>query len=69
MDNGIIDRERKVNVKNINDDQLELLIAEISKKITKMVDSVCDKANRMLNVYGLQAKMQIAIQPIEKDKE
>ena len=59
----IINRKRHVDVNSLKDEQVEQLIEQISEKIKAMVDSTCEKANRMLNVYGLETKMQIVIQP------
>ena len=62
MENDNLNRERKVDITQYSPEDLELLIKQISDKITTMVDKTCDKANRLLNIYGMEAKMQIMIQ-------
>lgn len=62
-----IDRKREVDVEKLNEEQVQLLMDQIGEKIRGMVDETCEKANKVLGVYGLQAKMQVLIQ--EKDKE
>jgi hypothetical protein len=57
-----INRKRSVDVNKLDTEQVEQLIEQISKKILVMVDETVAQANKMLNVYGLEAKMQIAIQ-------
>ena len=59
---GKVDRERSVNAEQLSAEQLELLAEQIGNKINGMVDDVCLKANEMLKIYGLEAKMQVAIQ-------
>jgi len=56
------ERKRSVNVEGLTDEQLESVIAQISDKILAMVNETCDKSNKLLNVYGLEAKMEIKIQ-------
>lgn len=60
-----INRTRTVNVDELSDEQLEVIQQQLSSKITGIIDKACEDANKFLNVYGLQAKMQIVIQPIE----
>lgn len=66
MSSDTIDRKREVDVEQLNDEQVEVLIKEISKKVVAMVDETVEKANKMLNIYGLEAKMYVAI--LEKEK-
>lgn len=57
-----VDRERHVDVTKLSEVEVEAFIKQISDKITNMVDETCDRANRLLHVYGMEAKMQIVIQ-------
>lgn len=62
MQSDTIDRVRKVDVEKLEVSQADELADQISQEINKMVDEVCIKANKMLNAYGLETKMQIVIQ-------
>ncbi len=69
MTNDKIDRIRSVDVENLSDEELERYINTISDKINLMVDDTCSKANKLLNIYGMEAKMTIVLQKRETDKE
>jgi hypothetical protein len=55
-------RVRKVDVEKLDDKSIDNLQMEISKKITEITEEACEKANKLLNIYGFQAKMQIALE-------
>jgi len=61
-----IERKRSVDISTLNEEQVELLQEQIGIKIRELVDGTIEKANKILNIYGLQAKMQIVIQ--QKDE-
>lgn len=66
MSTDIINRRRNVDVNKLNDEQIQLVIDELSKKVNLYVDEAIQKANQVLNIYNLEAKMEIAI--VEKLK-
>ena len=55
-------RKRKVDVENLTEEQLQALIAQVGDKVRGMVDETCERANRILNVYGMHVKMQVVIE-------
>jgi hypothetical protein len=57
-----IDRKRKVDVDKLTEEQLQALIDQLGDKVRDMVDETCDRANVILKVYGLRAKMQVVIE-------
>lgn len=57
-----MNRVRKVDVEKLSQDQLDQLMIQMSDEINQIVDSACAKANSLLNIYGLETKMQIVIQ-------
>jgi len=59
-----MDRVRKVDVEKL--ENIEEVIAKISDKIKIINDEAVSKVNKLLNIYGLEAKMQIAINEIKK---
>lgn len=60
--NNVEDRVRSINADSLTEEQLESVIAQVSDKIVALVDGVCEKSNRLLSIYGLEAKMEIRIQ-------
>ena len=65
--NDTIDRKRSVDVSNLSPEQVDALSDQIGNKIRELVDTTCEKANKILKVYGLEAKMQIVI--LEKNNQ
>jgi len=59
---------RAIDVEKLGDEQLENAINKISNQITGDIDNICNKANELLNRYGLQCKMQIVIEESEVSK-
>jgi hypothetical protein len=58
-----MERERKVDVSGLSEEQLQSLMEQIGLKLVDMTSATVEKANKMLAVYGLKAKMQIALEP------
>lgn len=58
-----IDRKRQVNVDKLNEEQIQVLIDQLGLKIRNMIDETCDRANQILNVYGMCVKLEVVIQP------
>ena len=58
MSDDTMNRKRQVNV---DDEQLDRIISQISDKIVSMVDETCAKANKMLDIYNMETRMQIVI--------
>jgi len=56
------DRVRKVDIDKLSDEELKALEERIGKKITNITDDAVKRANQILNIYGLRAKMQIVIE-------
>ena len=52
----------------IKEDQVDQLSEQIGEKIRKMVDRTVIKANKFLKLYGIKAKMQIALEPLNEDE-
>lgn len=55
------DRINTVQVENLSVQQADLLAQKLSDEINRLVDETCDKANKILSIYGLETKMQIVI--------
>lgn len=50
-------RKRKVDVSKLNMEQVEKLQEEIGKELSKIFDEAGQKANKLLNIYGLEIKI------------
>ncbi len=55
-------RVRKVDIDKLSEEELKALEERIGKKITGITDDAVEKANQILSIYGLRAKMQIVIE-------
>lgn len=65
----MIDRERKVDLGKLSEEQLKSLEVQLGDKIKEICSAACDKANKLLNIYGLQAKMHLVITHKESEIE
>lgn len=63
-------RKRSVDVNALSRQQADRLEKEIGKQLGKIFDEAGTKANKMLNIYGLQIKIgyQIVEMTNKKDK-
>jgi hypothetical protein len=65
MDN----RVRKVDIDKLTPEQADNISEQIGEKLREMIDDTVSKANRMLNIYGFNCKMQFLIEPIQQPKQ
>jgi hypothetical protein len=65
----MIDRERKVNVENMNYEQADLLQKQITAKLNQIIENALKEANKMLNIYGMEAKMAFKVTKQKKAKK
>ena len=61
---AVNDRVRKVDVESMDVEQVDLLAEQLGAKVRGYVDEACEKANTVLKIYGLQAKMEFVLEPI-----
>jgi hypothetical protein len=61
------DRVRKVDVDALTQEQVANLELQISEKLKDIIDKAVNEANKILNIYGIEACMQISIKPIDKE--
>ncbi len=54
------ERERKVDVNSMSPEEVEVLIAQLGERLRQICDDAAQKANSMLNIYGMNAKIAIA---------
>ena len=57
----MINRERKIDVNKLSNEQLEELQNKLSKKVSEIANNAVNEANKYLKVYGLEARMVLEI--------
>lgn len=62
-----MERQRKVDINKLNQEQADEIQAELSRKIKDICDNACEEANKYLKVYGLKAIMLIDIKEINRE--
>lgn len=60
----MIDRERKVDLAVLSEDQISSLETKLSDKLLKILENAGIEANKILNVYGLEVQIAYSL----KDK-
>lgn len=65
---NVADRKRSFDTNKLNKDEAEQLSTDIGVKVRQICDEACEKANKILNIYGMKAQMQIAINEINEEK-
>lgn len=63
MSNDTMNERQHVDVNGLNKEQVDAIAVQISGEITKMIDEVALQANKMLDIYGLEVKMQAIFAP------
>ncbi len=61
--NEVSKRERKMDVEKLNLEQVDTLSEQIGEKLRAIVDEACAQANKICNIYGMEAKMMFALEP------
>jgi len=56
-----MERNRKIDLNKIPDDQAKAVEETLSKKMTEIINKALEEANKYLNVYGMEAKMLLEI--------
>lgn len=62
-----VDRPKKVNVEALPEEQVDTVAVQLGDKIRGICDKACEDANKLLKIYGLQAKMEIVLEHIKQD--
>lgn len=62
---NIKSRERKFNMKKLSQEEADQLGEQLGEKLRLMVDKTVEEANNFLKIYGLKAKMQIALESLD----
>lgn len=54
------DRERKVDINSMSQEQVDALGVQIGDRVRQICDETADKVNAILKIYGMSAKIAIA---------
>jgi hypothetical protein len=65
----LAERRRKVDVEKLSIDEADQLSEQIGTRTREICDDAANKINAILNIYGLQAKIAIAIEPLCKQED
>lgn len=57
----MLDRKRKIDLEKLDIESISKLTGKLTNKMTVITDEAIEKANKILNIYGMEAKMQITI--------
>lgn len=63
------ERKRNVDIDKVDDANIEDLSNKIGQKVNKMIDDVIAEVNKLLGVYGMEAKMEVIIKEKENKEE
>jgi hypothetical protein len=58
------DRKRSIDINKLTIEQVDELGAQIGAKATEICEEAAVKLNRILNIYGMNAKIAIAFEPL-----
>ena len=64
---AVVDRVRKVDIEKLEDSQVEAVATQLGDKVKEICDKACEDANLLLKIYGLQAKMEIVLEPLSSN--
>jgi len=56
-----INRKRSVDVEKLSVEQVDRIKDQVVIKLRALIDDACEKANEIVNIYGLEAKMEFSL--------
>ena len=62
----MLEKQRSIDIDKIDSDTLIELSSSISQKLKVIMDDAISESNKILNIYGLQVKVHVAFDAIEK---
>jgi len=65
---NVANRKRSFDINKLNTEEAEQLSTDLGAKVREICDEACEKANKILNIYGMKAQMQIVINEINEKK-
>jgi len=65
---NVVNRKRSFDINKLNTEEAEQLSTDLGAKVREICDEACEKANKILNIYGMKAQMQIVINEINEEK-
>ena len=65
MSSNIADRERKMDINKLSNEQADELSAQLGKEIGRIMDEANLQCNKILNIYGLCTQINYQLKPVE----
>jgi len=62
----MLEKQRVVNLDRMSIEEADRIGDKIGIRIRAFIDDACDKANKLLNIYGLRIKVSFLIEKIEE---
>jgi hypothetical protein len=66
---NVKDRVRKFNMSKLTKEEADQLGEQIGDKLRVLVDETVEKANNFLKIYGMKAKMQVALESLDEESK
>ena len=63
----MIDKQRTANLDKMSEEEADRLGDKIGGKVRLFIDEACEKANKLLSIYGLRIKVGFIIEKIEEE--
>lgn len=63
------ERKRTFDVEKLTLEEADSLSEQIGNKVKDICDEAVKKANKILNIYGLKAKMAIQIEGLQEEQK
>jgi hypothetical protein len=60
-------RKRSFNIDKLTPEEADRIGADLGDKVRELVDQACEKANKLLNIYGMKVQMQFVIKGIDEE--
>lgn len=64
---SILERERKIDINQLSQEQIDSLSQQVGDKIRQLCDETANKVNAILNIYGMSAKIAIAFSELSNN--
>lgn len=62
-------RERKFDMSKLTPEEADSLGLQINEKVQVTSNRILEELNKFLKIYGIQAKVQVALEEIKKEPQ
>ena len=57
-----------IDLEQLTIEEADQLSLQLGEKLRKIVDNSCNKANKLVNKYGMRTRMQFVLEKLEDSK-